>query len=499
MKNLRLFLALALVPTPTLSGCADDVPPLPGDGSGTTGEPTTTSGITTLPVTTGGTLPMTSSTGDTTDGEDTVVPGTDSTTSTDPDTTTGDGTTSTTTTDGPGSTSESSGTTEVAMDDTIYEIQDGTIPTGANVDVQGVIVTGVGGSAFFAQEPPGGQYSGVYVYVGAAPTVSVGDEVDLLGVTAEFNDLTEIDVTAGAVNPTGVTGLAVTPDLVGLDELTAAAGEPWESVFVRIEGMPLDVVNLPGFSEFDVSEGGPTTRIDNFLYSVFDFPMTYANFGVGASFTAIQGPVNFTFGEFKIAPREAADLEGYTEGPPPMGTSVDDLVPGDLIITEIMFDPNCASDNCEFIEIYNDSGVDISLLGLRIQDSNFSPAVQGVVAVDVPLMAGAYAVLGSDDAGIWPYAVPATAHYGTNPPFNNTGDLAAILNSTEILDQTAVYPTFGASDNGRTWKLDPMMIDAAANDVAGNWCFSTMVFDSPGGIDEYGTPGAANDAACAML
>ena len=216
-----------------------------------------------------------------------------------------------------GSSGESSGTTEGIDDDTIYEIQDGTIPTGDPVDVRGVIVTGVSNNAFFAQEPAGGQFSGLFVFIAAVPTVSVGDEVDITGVATEFNDLTEIDASGGTVTATGVTGVVLTPDVVALDDLVAAVGEPWEGVYVRIEGIPLDVVGLPGFDEFDVSVGGPSTRIDNFLYSVFDNAATYPNFGVGASFTAIQGPVNFTFGEYKIAPREAADLEGYMEGPPP--------------------------------------------------------------------------------------------------------------------------------------------------------------------------------------
>ncbi|MCA9656194.1 MAG: lamin tail domain-containing protein [Myxococcales bacterium] len=490
----RLVFALSLG-LPLASGCADDIPPVPGDGGDTTGGSGATSSMT-LP--TGTTLP---GTGDATDSLDTTAGDTASpgTTTGEPGTTTEPGTTSGTTGDG----SESSGgssTSAGTLDDTIYEIQDGTIATGSSVDVQGVIVTGVGGTGFFAQEPAGGQYSGVYVYLNAAPTVVVGDEVDITGVTEEFNDLTELNAELGSVTPTGVTGVVLTPDLVSGADLSAAAGEPWEGVYVRIEGAPLAVVGLPGFSEFDVNDGGADdTRIDNFLYSVFDFPALYPLFGVGASFTAIQGPVNFTFGDYKVCPRQDADLEGYMGGPPPMGASVDDLVPGDLVVTEVMFDPNCTNDDCEWIEIYNDSGMDVSLLGLRIQDSNFSVATQGTINVDVLLPAGGYGVLGSDDAMVWPYAMPALAHYGPNPAFNNTGDLVALLNSTEILDQTATYPTFGTSDNGISWKLDPTMTTAVANDVAANWCFSTVVFDSPGGVDEYGSPGAANEAACAML
>jgi len=278
------------------------------------------------------------------------------------------------------------------------------------------------------------------------------------------------------------------------------AGEPWEGVLVRIEGMPLTVVDLPGSSEFIVGDGGPeSTHIDNFLYSVFDFPVLYPDFGIDASFTAIQGPLNFTDGEFKVAPREDADLEGYIGGPPLAGTSVEDLVPGDLVITEIMFDPNCPSDDCEWIEIYNASGLDVNLFGLRIQDSAFSVATEGTISADVLVADGELVIVATGDAGSWPYMVPPLAYYGPSPGFNNTGDLAAILNSIEILDQTATYPNLGIADDGISWKLDPTLIDAVSNDMAVNWCFSTIVFDSPAGVDEFGSPADVNEAACAML
>ena len=38
-----------------------------------------------------------------------------------------------------------------------------------------------------------------------------------------------------------------------------------------------------------------------------DFP----GFGEGATFTAVSGVLNFSFGVFKLAPRSAAELEGY--------------------------------------------------------------------------------------------------------------------------------------------------------------------------------------------
>ena len=382
-------------------------------------------------------------------------------------------------------------------DDTIYEIQDGTIPTGTEVDVRGVIVTGVSDSGFFAQEPFGGEYGGVYVYTETEPTVLLGDEVDLRGVAAEFGELTEIDVTRGMVSATGTQDVFVSPTPIAFAEVSGGAGEPWEGVLVRIEGAPLSVVSLPGSSEFDVSNGGPeTVRIDNFLYNVFDVPETYVDFGVDAGFMSISGPLNFNGGEFKVAPRQAEDLAGYIPGPGMDGTSVEELVPGDLVITEVMYDPYCSGDDCEWIEIYNASGLEVNLFGLRIQDSALSEGTQGVIMDDLVVADGEYAVLGRGDAAGWPYATPATAHYGSSPGLNNTGDFAALANSTEVLDQTATYPNLGTADDGMSWKLDPTLLDAVSNDMAANWCLSTVVFDSPAGTDEFGSPGAANEAGC---
>ncbi len=488
MKNLRAYLLCSIVAPATLA-CSDDIPPIPENNGSTGGTGTTVT--TNMSPGTATDMPGTTTAATTTDADSGTTVTLDGTTEV---ATTEIGTTEVGTTE--------VGTTEGIDDDTIYEIQDGTIATGMDVDVRGVVVTGVSGNAFFAQEPAGGEYSGVYVYIDAVPTVAVGDEVDILGTTVEFNDLTEIDASMGMVIPTGVTGIDLTPDVVTQADLAGMAAEPWECVLVRIEGAPLDVVDLSGGSEFEVNGGGADdTRIDNFLYSIFDFPAMYPDFGLEASFTAIQGPLNFNFGTFKIAPRSAADFEGYMGGPPAPGESIENLVPGDLVITEIMYDPFCAGDDCEWIEVYNASGIEVNLFGLRIQDSGMSPMNQGMVGENVLVAPGAYALLGREDMGSWPYMVTPDAFYGSSPGLNNggAGDLAIILNSMEILDQTASYPVFGAADDGIAWKLDPMMIDAMSNDDAANWCHSTNLFESPGGMDEYGTPGAVNDAACAML
>ncbi|MCA9661229.1 MAG: lamin tail domain-containing protein [Myxococcales bacterium] len=396
-------------------------------------------------------------------------------------------------------------TTGGLEDDTIYDIQQEIIPPATDVDVQGVIVTAKATGGIFVQEPPGGEYSGVWVYVGdMGPDISglqLGDEVDVMGVADDFNGLTEINASMGMITPTGNQGLLPAPELVDLAVVgDPIAAEPWEGVLIRIEGEPLGVVEEPGFDEFVVSDMVDSLYVDEMMYDVYMNEPDFPDFGVGASFTAINGPLHFSFDNFKIAPRMLSDLEGYM--PPEMiGLSVDDLVAGDLIVTEIMNDPTCANDDCEWIEVYNNTDQDVNLNGLRIQDALMNPNSEGLIDVDVLLAPGDYAWLGRNTVNEWPYTNPADAHYGQNPALNNggSGDLVVLLNSLDtILDQTANYmPPPG--DAGVSLHLKPDQIDATANDDLNNWCYSTVVFDNPNNVDEFGSPGAANEVECAMI
>ncbi|MBC8069279.1 MAG: lamin tail domain-containing protein [Deltaproteobacteria bacterium] len=369
--------------------------------------------------------------------------------------------------------------------DTIYEIQDGTFVVGDEVNVDGVIVTALRSNAIFVQEPGGGEYSGVHVFLAGPPEVAVGDEVDINGNVAEFGELTEINAADGSVTATGVTGLDLAATVLEPGEL----GEPWEAVLVRIEGAPLPVVELPQGDEFVVDAGGTDVRIDDFISSVYDAPATFPDFGIDATFTAVQGPVNDNGGLYKIAPRDADDLEGYV-APEPTEFEVDALLPGDLVITEVMANPTCANDDCEWFEVYNATDAAVDLQGLIIWDDASN---EGVVATSLVIGAGEYAVIAATDVTTWPYAFAAGAYFGGDPALGNGGDLVAILNATDILDDIAPWVD---AEAGRTWRLDPLTLDADANDNVANWCFSDTPLVDANVIGEYGTPLAANQAAC---
>jgi hypothetical protein len=163
------------------------------------------------------------------------------------------------------------------------------------------------------QEPAGGEYSGVFVFSGmGGPDIDgaqVGDVIEVSGIIDEYYDHTQVVITDGTYVNTGA-GDALAPEVVDIATLAdLVTGEAWESVLVRIEG-GLSVTGINMFDEFTVVEGGDELLIDNYCYDTLGSG-EFDGLAVGSDFTAIQGPLNFSFENFKIAPRSAEDLEGF--------------------------------------------------------------------------------------------------------------------------------------------------------------------------------------------
>lgn len=210
---------------------------------------------------------------------------------------------------------------------TIYDVQDGTVAAGEVVTIEGVVITGLRvGVGVVVQEIDGGEHSGVYVDTGDIDLtgLSVGDIVDLSGTTTEdvggggLADLTAI--LADTLTATGDT-MKLTPEVVDFAVLAdPATAEPWESVLVSVQGNYTAVTfgtSFGQFGEFAFQSGEDILLIDNFLYAIFakenaaDFP----GFDENATFTGAAGILNYSYGNFKIAPRTAAELSGYMAPP----------------------------------------------------------------------------------------------------------------------------------------------------------------------------------------
>jgi hypothetical protein len=379
---------------------------------------------------------------------------------------------------------------------TIYEIQDGTVAPGVDVVIVDVVVTGVRpDTGLFVQELEGGERSGIYVDTGSAidlSALSVGDRVDVEGTVREDDsgalaDLTRIDARQrnGSVLPTGQVATA-TPITVALSVLgDPEAAEAWEGVLVTVdEDEDVDVVDENAFDEFAVGDGTDVVWVDDLLYNAYDQPGTFPNLTVGAAFESVTGPLNYSFGLFKVAPRSAGDLAGYVAGPETLG--VDDLSPGDLVITELMYNPEeCADANCEYIEIYNASGSSVNLNGLRVRDET-NPAV--TISQNAIIPADTYRIIGRTN---WGYQTVTPLVSVAFPGLNNTGtDQAVIANSNEDLDATALYTALPAAA-GYAWKLN-VAPSHVANDDPDNWCYAPDAFEG----DDHGSPNAPNNPGC---
>lgn len=197
-------------------------------------------------------------------------------------------------------------------DETVFDIQSGVVAPGSVVQVDGVVVTGIaGGYALFVAEPAGGPQSGIWVYVGdGASAFSRGDLVDIVAMVLEYDgpngdwggSITELDV---GVDPSlySVTaaGAGSKPAASVVDAATFAdpvAIESYEGCLVELQNVAVVTPDM-SFGEWEVTGG---ILIDDIL---MDRPEDLA---VGQSFSSITGVLHFNYGNFKIEPRDAADL-----------------------------------------------------------------------------------------------------------------------------------------------------------------------------------------------
>lgn len=178
---------------------------------------------------------------------------------------------------------------------TIYEIQ-GQQTSSPYLDSTVVthgIVTGVFGSnRFFIEEQPGGGWYGIYVY-GSSYTPSRGDSVRVTATVDEYFGMTEL--VGPLVDPlsTGVT-------VPGPTVLTTATvnNEDYESVLVRVVDAVCTNDSL-GNGEWEIDDGSGSVIVDDMgVAYVPDSGQTYT----------VTGPVMYSFGAFKIEPRDSNDI-----------------------------------------------------------------------------------------------------------------------------------------------------------------------------------------------
>ncbi|MDC0722889.1 hypothetical protein [Nannocystis bainbridge] len=191
---------------------------------------------------------------------------------------------------------------------TIFDIQQGNVGEGSFVTVENVVVTSplnFKKDGFFVQDPAGGEYSGIYVYINQNPdmlAVQPGDVVTINGLYSEFYEMSQI--TAGKAGDVIVSGTDAVPSPIVVDAADVATSgsmsENYESVLVTVENVTV-TAEADMFGEWTIDGG---LRLDDLFFATADWPKP----AVDDTFASITGPLVFSFENFKLAPRTADDL-----------------------------------------------------------------------------------------------------------------------------------------------------------------------------------------------
>lgn len=177
---------------------------------------------------------------------------------------------------------------------TIAEIQG----TGSASPLAGqtVVTEGVVTAAFdhgmFIQDGTG-PWSGLYLY---SPSLipAVGTLVRVQGEVSEYYGLTQI---GGAAVWSMGSATVPAPEVLATGDI---GQEQWESVLVRAENATVADPDL-GYGEWSIDDGTGAVRVDDMgTYSYVPFAGDVADY--------VQGPLYFSYGAFKIEPRDDNDI-----------------------------------------------------------------------------------------------------------------------------------------------------------------------------------------------
>ncbi len=196
----------------------------------------------------------------------------------------------------------------------VTAIQDGTVETGTTVRVERGIVTAVvtGRATGFWIQQGGGAYSGIYVYVGNREAelpegLEQGSRVDVTARVAEYQGSTQLQDPEVVV---GESGALPEPEALQVVDLVTdnTEAEQWEGVLVSVTSVTISDANPDGDNDYGefVLAGG--LRVDDYIFDDLEsgdlFPRQ-----VGTTFNRIIGIAHESFGNKKLLPRDASDID----------------------------------------------------------------------------------------------------------------------------------------------------------------------------------------------
>ncbi|MBW1809960.1 MAG: lamin tail domain-containing protein [Deltaproteobacteria bacterium] len=163
------------------------------------------------------------------------------------------------------------------------------------------------------------------------------------------------------------------------------------------------------------------------------------------------------------------------------------LLAGDLVITEIMANPDGTDEGKEWFELYNTTAAAIDLSGVKIEAAKTDGSTPkfhliGVASIDP----GQYLVLGGVLEVVKPDYVDYAYAADLGGMYNSGGQLSVYCGAA-LIDRVIYTEMNDGVANGFDGQLDP---ESIANDNFDDWCESKIEYDT----DALGTPGTANEA-----
>ncbi len=182
----------------------------------------------------------------------------------------------------------------------------------------------------------------------------------------------------------------------------------------------------------------------------------------------------------------------------------DSILVGELVITEIMRDPDNVDDSVgEYFEIYNSTGKDIDIRGLIVSDNasnEFEVPYDPTDPKESPILVPAlgYFVFGANADTSTNGGVTVDYDYVRGNFILGNGPDEVILSNPLGLTIDQVIYTGSKPDwpdpTGASIQLTNATVpDSVVNDNGSNWCESTALIDSADSDSDKGSPGAANE------
>jgi hypothetical protein len=184
--------------------------------------------------------------------------------------------------------------------------------------------------------------------------------------------------------------------------------------------------------------------------------------------------------------------DATTPGPWATAATLLTPLPGDLVISEFLADPDAVSDVAgEWLELHNTRSHDLDLLGFELSDLSSD---SHLISTPVVVPAGGRVVLARNADVASNGGLVADYEY-SGFDLDETGDeIILSFSGTEIdaVEFDDIAWTGGLV--GSAWALDPDLgpPDALANDAPSAWCRSATPQAALG--SDFGTPGQVNDA-----